>query len=320
MKRKPEKINPVPEINVMLQSIDGEAENRIDGIFLNEILSPFFKLHEEIIIPSIPVKELSYKQALSFLPSVIAAIPLYLEGHILLEERKPVSEQHSLHFIRAVEGKVIDFVHVLRLDFRFSADSGTIIEMGTPSAYPSYKTDRIYYHSRIVPVIKGSISENIDSFRIKESLNIQADLKLFTSVVFDDQNSRETSSEFSKTAGEYLFPLPINIYQFIVYDYFSACLNLPDPGKKIISRASELFEPLFVFINGALNGIDHIDEKWIEVFSHCLYIEEQKILMTESFISAAIDFFGRYSIFRDDELMSQSLRMIKVDNDGGDII
>lgn len=304
------KKNPSDKIGEILSGIKFSDTNKTEGIYLDEVLNIFIKIDEEVTIPGISVKELDYSTGLSVFEKIARFTPLFFYKHLFMEKRKPAAEEHSLQFCRKLEGALIDLVHVIRFDFRFTPGSGIIVSPGNNDTYPSYKTDRLFYKSRLVPVAKGSSPELVDSVKIKDSEAMEADNRLFTSVVFDESSARSMSVELSKKAGPGIFPFPVNIYPFITYDYFTACLSLPDPLSHVIEEGAALFEPLFFYIFSLYRGISDNAARAAEEIPGSLIIEGDTLSLSEAYTEKLKIFFSRYSLYTDDNLMLQGLRKI----------
>ena len=305
------KKNPSDKIREILSGIKSSDFTSIGGIYLDEVLNIFFKLEGEITVPGISVKELDYKTGAAIFENMVKFAPEIFFNHSFMEKRKPAAEEHSLQFCRKIEGVVIDFVHVIRIDLRFTPGSGVIVSSGNNDIYPSYKSDRLFFKSRLVPVKKGSLPENIDSIKIKDSESIEADQRRFVSVIFEEKNRRPMSVELSKRAGSGIFPFSANIYPFITYDYFTSCLSLPDPLPHRIEEGALLFEPLFFYINSLYRGISDSAARGAEEIPGSLTIEGDNLSLTGDYVNKLNTFFSRYSIYTDDTLMLQGLRKIE---------
>jgi len=311
MKKNNSDKSPGGNIDYLLSLISGHDINQLSGIFLDETLMEFFYLKNEIHVPPVPAGELDSVTAAVLTEKLIETIPGFLYKHTLLEKRKPPSEQHSLHFIRKIPGRLIDFVHILRLDFKLSGVEGRITGKGDSRTFPPYSTDRIKYKSRLVPVIKESDPPLIDSVRIKSQLNIENSEKRITSVFFDEFSTSEISIDFSTKAGSDIYSIPVKIYQFISYDYFTACLNIPDPAELKLENAAAIFEPLFFYLYYQYRDEFHeTDGKRFIIWDEFLEVTgsgiEQKILLREKLK----DFFSGYTLYRDDNMMLKGLRKI----------
>jgi len=304
------KKNPSDKIREIISGIKRSDLNRIEGIYLDEVLNIFLKIDGEITVPGISVKELDYKTGLSIFENIVKYTPEIFYSHSFMEKRKPAAEEHSLQFCRKIEGVVIDFVHVIRIDFRFAPGSGVIVSSGNNDTYPSYRSERLFFKSRLVPVKKGSLTENIDSIKIKDSEAVEADNRLFTSVIFEENSTRAMSVELSKKGGPGIFPFPENIYPFLVYDYFTASLSLPDPVPHVIEEGALLFEPLFFYIYSLYRGISDNGVRAEKEIPGSLIVEGDSLHLTEDYIKKLNTFFSRYSIYTDDSLMLQGLRKI----------
>ncbi len=301
--------DPVKKIDNLINLIKKDSENTITGIFLDETLTECFFLRDEINIPSIPVMELDYNTGYNILAELADSIPEYLFNHVLLEKRKPSSEQHTLQLIRPVAGRLIDYVHILRLDFKLAGGYGRITGKGDTRTFPGFVTDRIKYRSRLVPVPKGSDPFLLDSIRLKTQFDVDADGKRFTSVLFDEFNTAEISIELSSKVGEVIYSIPVKLFQFIVYDYFTACLNIPDPSSIKIEESAVLFEPLFfsVFFQYR-SSIPGIEKDLLSAWDEYIDIKKTGISLKPLFMGRLKDYFYRYTLYRDEQLMLSGLR------------
>ena len=301
------------DIKNMLASAEGKNKNRITGIFIDETLSEFYRLSREITLPHLPVKEISLRDSHELAGLIVPQISEYITGHTFLEKRKPPSEQHSLHFIRHIEGAVIDFIHIIRFDFRFSGRRGMIIDKGDSERYPSFATDMLYFKSQMVPVYKGSDPAEVVSVRLKESIEVESDKRLFTSVIFDEYSSREISIELSRRAGTELFSIPLKIYPFVNYEYFTACLSVPDPTPERIVASAELFEPLFLYLYfNYRTSNDNIDIESIGRMNNSLLMIEDKISLNSRFVLDLKDYFSSYTLITDDELLLKGWKKFRI--------
>ncbi len=298
----------IKKIHKLLSDIDIAAENRIDKIFLNAIKNEFIKVPGEIVIPKIHVKDLDYGTAFSILKDIEYFLPEFLYGHTILEARKPPSEQHSLHFIRSIKGQAIDFIHILKIDLKFGGDSINIIEKGSPTSYPSFRTDRVYYKSRLVPVKSIKVHKTITDFqpiRLFRSDYIESDKHFFAAAIFDDVDKSAVTGEINEAVNLDVFSISRDLYPFIVYDYFSACLNVLYPVTEEIEKSAALFEPVFLFIYSKYNDLnDLIDNIRLSgIFKDSLEFDNEGLKLTAFHLDRLREYFNRFVIARDNELM-----------------
>ncbi len=308
MTAKNDDIEILESIAASLDKADG-GKNALSGIFIDETLSEFYMLDHEITVPHLPVSEIDVINSGRIAEQLIHVLPEFLCGHSFLEKRKPASEQHSLHFIRRIEGKAVDFVHALRFDFRFSGRRGKIIGKGDTERYPEYTTDLIYFKSHLVPVYKGSDPLQINSVRLKESIEVETDRRLFTSVIFDEYSTREISIELSRKTGTEIFSIPLKIFPFINYEYFTASLNVPDPGSSRLDASAEIFEPLFLYLYFSYREPDDkigINEA-VEAHSS-LELDDDGLSLKPDFILNLSDYFSSYTLVTDDDLLLKGWR------------
>ncbi|MCX8123940.1 MAG: hypothetical protein N3F66_07215 [Spirochaetes bacterium] len=293
----------VSRINHSIHHIDPNSKNQTGNIYINILKNEFIMLNKEIIIPKIPVSHLSYDDAFPIVQTIIPFIPLFLLHHTLLNERNPQHELHSLHFATLLEGTLINFYHVLRIDFKFGGDSSTIIEPGNNDYYPSYRTSRLYYKSRLVPTLKIP-SPPITPIKLIQSITTESDQYFHTYAMFDDIDTSHITNKFITMLPD-IFSIPAHLYPFIVMDYYTACMNIPNPLPEELTTAITIFEPLFLVIASRCIPIESIIQikDVIQSFPELLEIKDQEFIPTNNLIHIAKEYFGRYSLSRDEQCM-----------------
>lgn len=306
-------------IQNILNSIHSEKKNDTGPIYLNVIGNEFITLNGTIQIPMISVKELDYGTAREIIPLLVNHIPEFLNGHHLLEKRKPASEQHSLHFVRCLDGRLLKFVHILKIDLMFGGDSSTVTEKGNTDLYPAFATNRLYYKSKLIPVLPHASLESgydFEPLRLKDFNRIQSDNYFHTYAIFDDLNTREISKELCKCLPSDAFTISLDLYPFITYDYFTACLNVLYPDNDEIMKAVDLFEPLFGFLYSQYKNIESLlDSDQLEIhYGEELEKHEYSISLKKNFQEKIKNYFHRYSLFRDEEMMVKGWRCFKFSN------
>ena len=237
---------------------------------------------------------------------------------MFLARRSPASEQHHLHFVQYLQGNVIDWIHILRINFKYNGTNGHIIEKGDTDYYPSFSTDTLCFISRIIPVVTMANHEKILHFkplRIREFNRVESDQFFHTFAIFDDVNTDELTRELCALSGNDLFSISPQLFPFIVYDYFTACFNVVNPIDKEITHAAQLFEPLFISLYGnfknfqSLPQYDTID----------LFFEKELVFVNgipklrDSYREELKKYFVRFKLFRDDELALRGLWRFIID-------
>ena len=292
----------VERIADILNSIPAGARNNCGRVFINVMKNEFVVLNGRIEMPSISVKELDYDTALRIMPEIAAYIPEFLRGHGLMERRVPASEQHSLQFLRRLRGRVIDMLHLFTVNLRFGGGAAQIIKSGGTDFYPSYLTDRLYYRSRLVPAPQSPVGGEFQPLRLFNAAHVESDQYFHTFAVFEDVDHREITREmYRRLDMRSAFSTSQELYPFIVSDYFTACLNVPQPTASELEEAGEVFEPLFLILGGAF-GTPLDEERILEAFPGELVREGGRIAPGEVLGARAAKYFSRYSIYRDDEL------------------
>ncbi len=299
-------MNAAKRIQSLVEAIPRGQSVPVEGIYLNAVKNEMIFFGEELVVPRIPVQELKYDLGAEILKDLVPRIPQLFEGHHFLETRKPRSELHSLQFALPLKGRVLEFVHLFKMDMRFGGDSSSIIERGSTDHYPSYRTSRIYYKSRLIPVseISGSgVSLDFKPLRLHESNYVESDQYFHTFAVFDDLHSRELTRDLYRKIDLDVFPISLELYPFLAYDQFTACFNVLYPSVSELALALDVFEPLFHLIHSRYHPAeDTLSAKALEAFPGLILPGESGLILTEDALVLLRDYFRRYSLNRDDEL------------------
>lgn len=298
----------VVRIRQLLKGIGPAARNSADQVYINIIKNEFIVFDKKIAIPSIAVKELDYETASEITALAADIIPEFLVTHDLLADRVPPSEQHSIQFVKRLSGRCLDFVHMFKLDLRFGGGAADFIDPGNSNFYPSYYTDRFYYKSRLIPVMKEVGQDGPEGFsavRLVDSTYTESDQYFHTFAIFEDVNYKEITMEIHGKLGlPGVFPISLGLYPFVEYDYFTACLNVVKPSPGELEKALAVFEPLFLVICGRYRRLDGLVAPGAvtDTFAGILSGEGNAMRFTEEFLPAVKDYFSRFSLYRDDEL------------------
>jgi len=307
------RLNNVLKIQDIIDSITEEEKNRTCDVFLNNVQNELITIRDTLDIPKIPVKELDYDIALNIMGRVRDFIPEFLWDHVFIKDRNPASDQHFLHFIKKIRGRIIHFTHIYKIDLKFGGDSSNIIERGNSDYYPSFITNRFYFKSRLVPEEPSSAERHHFEFlplKLKESINVEASGDFYTFALFDDPNSREITKKIIENFEDSIFTVSIGLYPFIVYDYFTICFNVLQPRPGELQRAIEIFEPLFIYLYSRyrdLSNIAPVDVLKSE-FAAELDFTDNGIRLKENTVARSREYFSRFRLETDYELLLKGWR------------
>jgi len=311
-------LDAVSKIQKILDSISPREKNKTGDVYLNIIQNEFIKIDGRIDIPKIPVKELDYPLSAVIVEKLSPFIPEFLYGSKLLERRIPPSEQHYLQFVKSVRGRAVEFTHMFKIDLKFGGDSSAIIEKGGTEFYPSFFTDRIYYKSRLVPgAFKPDQSLNdLNTLRLMDANRVDSEGFFYSFAVFEDIRVRETSKRLSDLLRSGIFKISTDIYPFVVYDYFTGCLNIPFPSYDQIEEAVSIFEPAFLYIYSSYKNVDGILDPGSvgDLFSDELEYTDSGLALRPPYIKRLRKYFSRYALYQDDELALKGWRRFIIDN------
>ncbi|MGL4370413.1 MAG: hypothetical protein ACRCUT_12200 [Spirochaetota bacterium] len=303
-------IRTIPEI---IENIDPSALNTRGPIFINETKNELFDLPAPAEVPRISVKEIDRLSSAAVVSDIISVVPSYFRGHTLLPQPRPQSEVHHLHFVMPVKGRAMQFIHMFKLDFRFSSDMGRNYRDGTADFYPSYTTDRVRYKSCLIPVESvemenGAVVDFIPK-KIFEDEKIEGDRFLFAHTLVDDFDPSEIHDRIYAAVDADIFPFSRKIYSFLEYGYFSLTMKIPDPLPELISQGAEIFEPLFFKVQSAFSG----DNAAVAAGSGGdLVLCDGLPVLSDEYKKKAQKYFSHYSLFQNDELALKRWRRLDV--------
>ena len=301
----------------ILDSIPANALNNVGDIYINTIYNEFIFINGTIEIPKIPVQELNVADSGGILRSIIPFIPEFLVHHKIPLKRIPPADQHFLHFTKVFQGKLINFRHVFKIDLKFSGNPDRIIEKGNSSFYPSYRTDRIYYKSRLIP--EETLSDTFSPLRLARQKDFVSDENFFTSTLFEDINRSKLSLELCEKLPSETFAISPKLYPFLVYDYFTACLNVLLPTEKNIHDAILIFEPLFFFIYTRFKDISELvsTEDIRKNFGDCFEPDTTELVLSEIFIKKLKNYFSSFVLVQDEEMAIKRWRKFEYNDQNG---
>ncbi|MFW5862591.1 MAG: hypothetical protein ACOCWZ_10080 [Spirochaetota bacterium] len=292
-------------INKILEKIDADRVNRTGDIYLNRVKETFITFDDIVTIPRIPVKELPLDMAAGIMEDISGIIPEFMRNHVLLEKRQPPSEVHSIHLVQRIQGKILDFYHIFRIHLQFGGDTSAIVRQGTSDLYPSFITNRVYYTSRLVPGKKeGDSGTTVDSFKLKDRLKTESDQHFHTFAIFDDVETGSLTRQLLAGVPDDIFQVSTALYPFVVFDYFTACMNILYPTQAAIEQAADIFEPLFFVVAGGFvpPGTLAPGDDLSEVFSGRVEMAEDQVRATPGFTDQLREYFSGLRVERDDEL------------------
>jgi hypothetical protein len=302
-------------IDRILKEIGSSMTNRCGSIIINELKRELLLLKEPLLVPSIHVSGLDYPELSGVAEKLAGIMPEYLAGHTLLANQKPPVECHTMQFVKLLHGRFTDYIHMFKIDLRFSSGTGTQKGAGDSDHFPPFEAEGLVVGSHIIPVTEVKYADgailDFAPLRIigKESVE-GSDSKIMVHTFFDDFDPTEINEKIWGSLDSSIFPFSPKIYPFVSYSYFSACLNLPDPVASALDKSVRFYEAMLVkllFVFGRLEGevSDRIDQEYISFRDGVPYF-------TEKFTKEGTEFFSRYSVYQNDEFMMKRWRRLDV--------
>ena len=281
-------------------------------VLLNERKNEFYKFESSIEIPRISVNGMSRDQKIVLSERICGILPEFLDNYSVIFDPKPAAETLYIHFAKKYKGRKLDFIHLFKIDFKFSGNPDSMIEKGDNFHYPSYRTDRFYYKSYLLPVY--SSDDDISEFKtiplFKEVSHKSESEGFFTYALFDDVDIELYDKIIADSLGDFTFPVPQGIFRFIRYAYFTAAFAVLDPFAHKLKEAVDFFEIIFIRLMKD-NEVDFEFDS--DNFSESLISKDGKMYFTESFISKFNEYIGRYSLVTgEDNLLLNSWKKIEI--------
>lgn len=300
------------EKSKIITADQSKKENVSGEILLNERKNEFYKFEGSIEVPRISVNGISRDQKIVLSERICGILPEFLDNYSVIFEPKPAAETLFIHFAKKYKGKYFDFIHLFKIDFKFSGNPDSMIEKGDNFHYPSYRTDRFYYKSYLLPVY--SFVDDISEFKtiplFKEVSHKSQDEGFFTYALFDDVDIEVYDKIIADSLGEFTFSVPQGIFRFLRYAYFTAAFTVLDPFDYQLKEAVDLFEVIFVRLMRD-NDVDiHYD---FDIFQDSLVIKDGRIYFTEAFIEKFNGYISKYSLVtNEDYLLLNSWKKIEI--------
>lgn len=296
---------------------DAEASNAPCHIYLNDRRNEFMLFSEEFSIPRISVHGLTDTQKIELTGIFTGLIPEFLSRHSIMLTPKPAAETMCIHYVRPYRGRLLDFVHLLKIDLKFAGNPDTITEKGDNSNYPSFRSERLYYKSYLLPVsgttVRQSSIQDFQPLKLQESISHEADTDgFFTYTLFDDINPEEANAVLYRSLGCLHPPFSSKIYSFFSYQFLTACLSIPRPGTADIARGIEILEP--AVIRFLADNTRPIPPGWNRVFPAELTETASGIDFTPEYCEKMNTYFSRYSLTVNDELLLKNWRELEIND------
>lgn len=294
-----------------------------DTVMLNELKNEFVFLDREIDIPNFHVKGITEQQRFELTPLFNELLPDFLKLHDLLNTPNPKSDLHFVHYVREFPGKFYDFLHVLKFDLKFSGDASTIIEKGNSDYFPSYKTNRLYYKSYLIPVrrvdLENGFIKSFEPDKILQKIDVESDQHFHTFAVFDEMDTTSIVEKLYESLDYDIFSISNKIYSFLAFENFTFALNVLLPFEDDLKKSVSIIEPLWVYLRDRIDPSFHdflfgeYGGEIIDSLTGELDFNEN-VSIKKEIVDFAKDYYSRFSFSQDEDLMLRRWRKLNVKN------
>ncbi|MDH5656079.1 MAG: hypothetical protein OEZ34_09240 [Spirochaetia bacterium] len=230
-------------------------------------------MKQKILWPSVHINHILPEERKIITEILLENIPTFITGCSILPEPRPRKDSNQIHYVRSYHENGSDYIYIFKVSCEYmgGADSSEIKIEGRQGIAPSFKTNRIYFSSLLIPVSeiardnKGYIN-NFTPVQIKDAIfkvssdDVIRDFRstvLFDEIDFSEVNNKITVHfEFNSSwKHNKLF------YPFVI-DYLSLCMNLIHPDKNAVDLYAGIFDRCFMnFMSGEDSGTMSAEDK-----------------------------------------------------------
>lgn len=247
-------IREARRINQRLAQIQSSAARPRD-LRIDTFRHPYVKFSAPYLMPAISLGDIQGEEAFQLIEVVAERIPEFAAGCQILPEPRPRRESAHIHLVREVIQAEDRFLYIFNLNAEYmgGAEDAEITSRALQGRAPSFRTDRMYFHSRLIPVenIQRQDGQIVD-FRVRrprqsyQTTVTRSEWKpgdKWTNFFFDDADFSSFHRAFTEQLGGGAhWPLSNLFYPFLL-EYATVCLNLVSPGYAMAESLAEWFAP-----------------------------------------------------------------------------
>ena len=236
------------------------------SIYIDTFHHFYAVIPEKFIWPSFHINDIRPEEKEEVTNILLKYVPSFIEGCSILPEPRPRKDSDQVHFVRHYRIMNTEYIYIFKVscDYMGGAEKNEIIVKGRQGVTPSYRTDRIYFSSLLIPVCEvsrdsGGYIDNFIPIQIKDAIfNVSSDDEkrtfmgtiLFDEIDFSQVNERITNYFEFQNAW-----LHKNLFYPFIIEYLSLCMNVVIPLKEFVDQYAFVFEKIFhTFVQGGSSG------------------------------------------------------------------
>ncbi len=230
-------------------------------IYIDNLHCPYILLNEEYTMPSLSNHIMTLEENINLVKLFTTYLPKTLSGMNFLTKTISKKETSRLNFVKEFSSSGNKFILLFTIEIKYLGGSlsSKIFKPSTQTHFPSYLTDRIFFHSRIIPVSEVIKNNNyiIDFTPVKNDnifFNYQIEFTNrekpeFISEMFDELDFRNILKPIYENLKISEFWTLGKIYEPIGIEFLSPILKLisiyPDQEIEEFKKFSELLSNNF---------------------------------------------------------------------------
>lgn len=256
-----------------LAAIDPDR-NQPSILAIDTFHHPYLQFKEQFVLPTVNLYGIEIEQARSLLAPLVAQVPGFVHGCDVLPEPRPIKENNYLHLVRALKIEDREYIFLIKILAQYlgGATSDEILQAASSGVSATVRTDRIYFHSRLIPV------ENIDyeqgrvvdfkPVRLRDALldgitRAQgfhvATKEMRVLDMFDEIDYSQANEELTRMFSVGVEWAPGKVFRPFLVDYHTLTMNIVYPDVRLIDDYLKHFHRGFDTLLNDLN-LDGLSE------------------------------------------------------------
>lgn len=272
------------ELRELSADISGDFTLQVDTFH-----HPYLEFPEQFTLPTVNLYGIELDQARKLLAPLMEHMPAFLCDCHVLPEPRPNKETNYLHLIKPlqVEGRKYIYLFKILAQYLGGADTTEILKNASSGISAEVRTNRIYFHSRLIPVERletsGECVVDFHPVRLKEALlegitRAQgfhiATKEMRVLDMFDEIDYSQANEELTNMFSVGVDWKPGKVFRPFLVDYHTLTMNLVFPDCELLPAYLQHFDRGFTELVAKLN-LDQLHEEsrkfWAAYFQSFSY-------------------------------------------------
>lgn len=257
------------------QQLAGLIEGPVPDIRIDTMRHPYALLPRQVAWPAVTVTGLVPEEQAAVAKVLATELPGFAAGCSLLPQPRPRRDTNQVQLVRPYHFRGADYLYMLRISAEYMGGAGNqeVLEPARQGRSPSFLTDRIYFHARLLPVthlektafgITDFEARSIEdaNFFVREKGAPEGRRALFTTALFDEIDFGPVESRFQDMLSFGAEWRAGRIFRPLVIDQLTLALNVVVPSAGLINHVGPRFARTFeeLVTKGHLDDLDETEQ------------------------------------------------------------